>query len=318
MKRVYRLIGLLIGLVATVAFVAYSVNTLTIEDLSLYITTPVLVGIVIAALLYATIIPVSAWAWRGMLADVGTTKSWRELVMIMAITQMAKYLPGNIGHHIGRAGMSLARGISIRPFFLTVFMETLLALFAALVIGLMGAVYSRSGLATLKLGNELAIVLMLAGLVILGLLIYRPFVSQLLRRFAPNYINLTQDTLLPLTPTLLKAFSAFSLNYVMIGVGLWLMASTILPEMEHDFMLLLSSFALAWVVGFFTPGAPAGLGVREAIMLGILSTSYPGSSGLFIIISLRLATILGDSLCFLIGYTMLLSQRRGAYLLGDK
>jgi len=312
LKKIYRFLGLLIGLVAVVAFIGYTVKTLTIADISHYITAPAIGGIVVAALLYATIIPVSAWAWKNMLADIGCHHSWYELSMIMGLTQMAKYLPGNVGQHIGRAAMSMTRGIAIQPFLLTVFSETLLALLAALVIGMTGAFFSHAGLASFASGHQTIFIPALVGLLIIALLLYRPVVPRLLKRFAPAYGNSSLAGLLPHSFTLLRALAAYCLNYVMIGLGIFLMATALLPEAKHDFMLLLASFSLAWVAGFFTPGAPAGLGVREVIMLGMLSASYPESNALLIIVCFRLATILGDSLCFLTAYIMLIFSRRAA------
>ena len=312
LKKIYRFLGLLIGLIAVVAFMAYTVKTLTIADISHYITAPAIGGIFVAALLYATIIPVSAWAWKNMLADIGCPHSWYGLSMIMGLTQMAKYLPGNVGQHIGRAAMSMTRGIAIQPFLLTVFSETLLALLAALVIGMTGAFFSQVGLASFASAHETIFIPALVGLLIVALLLYRPVVPRLLKRFAPAYGNSSLAGLLPHSFTLLRALAAYCLNYVMIGVGIFFMATALLPEVKQDFMLLLASFSLAWVAGFFTPGAPAGLGVREVIMLGMLSTSYPESNALLIIVCFRLVTILGDCLCFLTAYAMLIFSRRAA------
>ncbi|PFH10714.1 hypothetical protein BCF11_3143 [Collimonas sp. PA-H2] len=313
LKRIYRLLGLMIGLAAMIAFMGYAVKTLTIADITHYLTGPALAAILMAALLYATIIPVSAWAWKSMLADIGCPHSWHELSMIMGVTQMAKYLPGNVGQHIGRAAMSMTRGISIQPFLLTVFSETLLALLAALMIGTAGAFFSQAGLASFTSAHQTIFIPVLAGLLIIVLLLYRPLAPRLLRRFAPAYDSSSLAGLLPHSITLLKALVAYCLNYVTIGIGIFLIAMVLLPEAKHDFMLLLASFSLAWVAGFFTPGAPAGLGVREVIMLGMLSASYPGSSALLIIVAFRLATILGDSFCFLVAYAALIFSRRTAY-----
>ncbi|AIY40064.1 hypothetical protein; putative membrane protein [Collimonas arenae] len=309
LKKVYRALGLLIGLVTIVAFMGYTFKTLTMKDISRHLTAPVLGSIVIAALLYATIIPVSAWAWKRMLADIGYARPWRELSMIMGVTQIAKYLPGNVGQHIGRAAMSMARGITLRPFFITVFSETLLALLAALIVGSTGAFFSQAGLANFSSAHQTVFIPVLIGLLLLTLLLYRPLAPRLLKWLAPAN-NSTFEGMLPRLPTLFQAFGAYSLNYVTIGAGIFVMVTVLLPEMKHDFMLLLASFALAWVAGFFTPGAPAGLGVREVLMLGMLTPSYPGSSALLVIVGFRLVTILGDSICFLFAYLMLIFSRR--------
>ena len=64
---------------------------------------------------------------------------------------------------------------------------------------------------------------------------------------------------------------------------------------------LVAGFALAGIVGFVTPGAPAGLGVREGVMLLLLGTQYPAAEAGAIVVGLRLATTLGDILLFPIG-----------------
>jgi len=310
LKKIYRLLGLLIGLAAIVSFMGYTFKTLSIEDISSHLTAPVLTSIVIAAMFYATIIPVSAWAWKRMLADVGCTHAWGELSIIMGVTQIAKYLPGNVGQHIGRAAMSMARGITLRPFFITVFSETLLALLAALAVGSVGAFFSQAGLANFNSQHQKIFIPALIGLLVLALLLYQPLAPRLLKWLAPASSAASLEGLLPRLPALLLAFVAYSVNYLMIGAGIFVMATVLLPHMHHDFMLLLASFSLAWVAGFFTPGAPAGLGVREVIMLGMLGSSYSGSSALLVIVCFRLVTILGDSLCFLVAYAALFFSRR--------
>lgn len=298
-----------------VAFAVYAAEMLRGEDLSRYTTLPAMLGIVIGALFYASIIPISAWAWGRLLADAGTPKPLRELGMIMAITQMAKYLPGNVGQHIGRAAMSLSRGIGMRPFAVTVLIETVLALFAALLVGLAGATLSQTGPATIFKEREIALGLAvgIGCAMMLGLGASLRWLPYLLRRYAPVYADMQWLIYLPRRTTLLLSLAAYSLNYILVGIGLVFMARLLLPEMAtHDAMLLTGSFALAWVVGFFTPGAPAGMGVREVIMLSMISSSYAGPNGILLILALRLSTILGDGLCFLVGNAMLLfPYRRG-------
>lgn len=299
-----------------IAFAVYAVDMLRGEDLSRYATLPAMLGIVIGALFYAVIIPISAWAWGRLLADAGTPKPLRELGIIMAITQMAKYLPGNVGQHIGRAAMSLSRGIGMRPFAVTVLIETVLALFAALLVGLTGASLSQTGPVTFFENSEIGLggVVGIGCAMMFGLGAFLRWLPYLLRRYAPVHADMQWLIHLPRSTTLLLSLAAYCLNYILIGVGLVIMARLLLPEMvaTHDAMLLTSSFALAWVVGFFTPGAPAGLGVREVIMLSMISSSYAGPDGVLLILALRLATILGDGLCFLAGNAMLLfPHRRG-------
>lgn len=309
MKHIYRTIGLAIGIIATVAFVWYAARALDGQDLGRYTSLRSLMAIVIAAVFYASIIPVSAWAWQRLLAGMGVSRTWRELLEIMAITQLAKYVPGNVGVHLGRAGMSLARHIPARPLVASMLIEAVLAVAAALAIGLAGIALSSQALADEVRGSLwIAGAALLAAALALALL--RWLAPPLLRRFMPSHAGLLSEALMPGAAVTAAAFAAYALNYVFIGAGLVAMAHMVLPGMAHDPALLCASFALAWVAGFFTPGAPAGLGVREGLMLVILGASYASVDALFIVIAFRLATMLGDVLMFCAGYLLLLASRR--------
>lgn len=314
-KRVYRILGLAIGIIATAAFVWYAAHALRGQDLSRYTSMRSLLAIVIAAGFYASIIPVSAWAWQRLLRGMDVERPWRELVEIMAITQMAKYVPGNVGVHLGRAGMSIAKGIPSRPLVVSMLIEIVLAVAAALAIGLAGVALSSFGSGVLV--DELRTSLWVAAAVLvaatLALALLRFLAPPLLRRFAPRHAGLLSEGMMPRASVSARAFAAYSLNYVFIGIGLTAMAHVVLPDMTHDLALLCASFALAWVAGFFTPGAPAGLGVREGLMLIILGASYASADALFIVIAFRFATMLGDALLFLAGYALLLGSRRRAH-----
>jgi len=59
--------------------------------------------------------------------------------------------------------------------------------------------------------------------------------------------------------------------------------------------------AVAWVAGFVVPGAPAGLGVREAVLVaGLGHLTSPGVA-LALPLLLRLVTVLGDAAAFPLG-----------------
>ena len=59
--------------------------------------------------------------------------------------------------------------------------------------------------------------------------------------------------------------------------------------------------ALAWMAGFVTPGAPAGLGVREAVLLALLERLLTPQQALLVVVLWRVVTTLGDVVFFGIG-----------------
>lgn len=312
MKRRYRVLGVAAGLVVTALFVWYVVRSLRGHDLTVYATPRAALGIVLAALLWSTGAPLLALAWRGLLDGLGVRRSWRELFAIVGITQFAKYVPGNIAQYVGRVGMSLARGIRARPLSVTLILETLLVIAAAVVMGVGTGLLSDVGLDAVRdHGAQLALIALLIVLAIVGLFVFRRMAPALLRRLAPKYTPALEGALLPPQANIGRAFVLYCGMYVAMGFGLILLTHFLLPRAPHDYWLLIAVFALAWVVGFVTPGAPGGLGVREALMVLMLAPVYTAASASVLVIALRIATTLGDVLTLGTG-VLLLPRNRSA------
>ena len=306
MKRVYRTLGLLVGLIITALFILYVVRSLRGHDLSVYATPRAAIGILLATILWLIGAPLLALAWRGMLTGLGVRRSRRELFAIVGVTQFAKYLPGNVAQYIGRVGMSLARGIPARPLAVTLILETLLLIAAAVVMGVATGVLSEVGLKAVRLhGAQLVLIGALVVLAIAGLFLFRRIAPTLLRRFAPKYAPALDGTLLPPQTCLARAFVLYCCMYVVMGIGLILLSHFLLPDAPPDYWLLIAVFALAWVVGFVTPGAPGGLGVREGLMLLMLAPVFSAASASVLVIALRIATTLGDVLILAAGMVTL-------------
>lgn len=309
MKRHYRTAGFIATLIVTTLFVWYVVHSLRGQDLSIYATPRAALGIVLCALLWSCGAPLLALAWRGLLAGLEVSKPYRELFGIIGITQFAKYVPGNVAQYIGRAGMSLVRGIPPRPLAVTMILETLLVIAAAVVMGVGTGTLSDAGLTVVHIhGAQLALIAVLVALAIAGLFLFGRVAPPLLRRFATKYASALDGTLLPPRFRLAQAFALYCGMYVCMGIGLILLARCLLPGPPHDYWLLIAVFALAWVVGFVTPGAPGGLGVREGLMLLMLAPVYAAASASVLVIALRIATTLGDVLILTAGFLVLPRQ----------
>jgi hypothetical protein len=302
MRRALRNSGLAIGLLATAGVVVYASRTLHKADLGLFLTPRGMAGVGVAALAYTLIIPLSAIAWRRLLAGMECQQPWGQLFTIMGITQLAKYLPGNVGQHIGRAAMSLGRGIPLAVYLPSVMIEAVLASMAAALVGMAcaGAVAPDLALSNFAISPANArLLVILVALAVLACLYLAP---RLLERIsATKYVSKRVLTL-PDTRAIRYALFIYIGNYILVGLGITVMALVMTEVPASNWLLLTGSFALAWVVGFFTPGAPAGLGVREGVMLALLQFKLAHTDALLVVMGLRLATTAGDILCFAVAF----------------
>jgi uncharacterized membrane protein YbhN (UPF0104 family) len=64
------------------------------------------------------------------------------------------------------------------------------------------------------------------------------------------------------------------------------------------FSVLCGSYVIAWLAGLITPGAPAGVGVRELVLLFLLGEQIPAADLLLAVVLGRIVTVVGDLLFF--------------------
>jgi uncharacterized membrane protein YbhN (UPF0104 family) len=63
----------------------------------------------------------------------------------------------------------------------------------------------------------------------------------------------------------------YTLAWPVLGLALWLLARGVGPAAATHLPLMIGAFALAWVAGFAVVISPGGLGVREAVLVGLLA-----------------------------------------------
>ncbi|MEO6102829.1 MAG: lysylphosphatidylglycerol synthase domain-containing protein [Pseudoxanthomonas sp.] len=301
MSRFWRIATACVALALAGYFIYFVAKTVDVGVVKNALSSPLeWIAIFGAALLYALIIPVTAWAWRRLLTVQHETWSWPTLAVLLGLTQLAKYIPGNVAQHATRAALSLRAGIGTRAFVATVSQETVLAVAASLLVGLPLMALSSPGLGQISpqsLGALLVIAAVLAVAVIV-LASARLNPKELLGHSNRLVRLLGHVGGLPGSATTLMALAAYAFNYLVIGLGLWLVARA--TDMPHgmDFALVTGTFALSWALGFLAPGAPAGLGAREGIMLLLLRGSAPDETLLVFVVLARMVTMLGDAVCF--------------------
>ena len=226
-------------------------------------------------------------AWRHLLAACGHELPSAVAHAVYGRSQIAKYLPTNALHVIGRHLMGRALGVSHARLVRSALYES-----AALV--------ACAGLiATPLLAGPVWLLLptCLAGLAALA--------ARGRRRAAPP--PPAHDGPAPATPSRLAAAGLHYLAFFLLTGGvLWLLgvAAAGGPDAAPTatatgFARSLSVTALAWLVGFLTVGAAAGIGVREAVLIACLSPTIGGAEAAAVAVALRAVTVLGDTLFFL-------------------
>lgn len=239
--------------------------------------------------------------WHMLLRDNGIVVSWKQTQIIFAITQFGKYLPGNVGQYLGRVAMAREIDIPVPIVLGTMFVEVLWAAGIAAGLSALSLLLFVDGQA-LGLNSQLGPVQLGLGVVIL---LAMPWLGiGFLNRYLPGLVKrLVGDGMIvaprPLTTFLVAAL--FLLCFMLLGLILKLQAQWFFGVQEGSVLELTCLFAIAWLFGYLVPGAPGGLGVREAMMALLLSPVLGAGAAVGLGVTLRVTTTAGDAVAFLLG-----------------
>jgi glycosyltransferase 2 family protein len=257
-------------------------------------------GMVAALALYCATYLTGAKSWQLVLHSLGNRLDYRESLGILTISQFAKYLPGNIGHHLGRVLLARRAGIRTDAAITSVGLDTVLAVSAAAfcasgALQLLPEISTRYGFA---IGRNVAIVLAV-GAIAAGIAVAFPaprsHLAQALRhcRSLVARGNRGRSAM---------AWFQYVINFALGAAALGCISAAFTSQPLLALPSLIGVYALAWLVGFLVPGAPAGLGVREALLVLGLSPLLGQDAATATTALFRVVTVAGDGMAFVLGW----------------
>jgi glycosyltransferase 2 family protein len=272
LRRVLHWGGSSLALIGVV-FVAFRLHSYWL-DLDLSRVTSLAWGLIAAfALIYGSANLLLALAWWHLLRYLGASATRLGSIRIYGISQLARYLPGNIFHLAGRQALGMAEGIPAGILAKSAIWELGSIAVAGVLFGWMILPLLSSGF------PEEAGVLLLLGSTALIAGLLRGMVGR-----QPAWSFLWQMLFLLVSGAVFVAL----LHMVAGGEGL---------NARH-WLTIGGAYIAAWLVGLVTPGAPAGVGVREMILLLLLKGIVAEMDLLLAVLLGRLVTVVGDLLFF--------------------
>lgn len=239
--------------------------------------------------------------WYLLLRDHNISVRLGAAVGIFFIAQFGKYLPGNIGHHVGRIVMARQAGIPGSVVLNTMLTELLLGmgmltgmvmLSIALFVDIQAyGMFPQFGV--LQLGLCMVALLCMPWL---GIGVLNRYLPRLARRLSGGGAIVA-----PSLRTALLSSALFLLSFMIMGLVLKLQARWFFDVTAGGVFELTCLFAVAWLAGYLVPGAPGGLGVREAMMVLVLSPVLGAGTAVALGVTLRVTTTLGDAIVFVLG-----------------
>ena len=281
-----RIVGVLLG-AAAIAFLALAlVKTYdrlpreTLDIRPLFAVAAVVVG--------AAAYVLNGLVWRFLMQRPGMHLSASQAIRIVSLSQIAKYVPGGIWQPVSWIAMTSSLGISASAAGVTLLALMALDVASALIVGplLLALNDATSGFTWLLL------------VVPVSVAVVHPRVLSKFVRLAQRLIRRlnTGDVSLVPAPRLYAALVGKLPVWLLLGVANLLAARAMHISGPGDWLLLTGGYAVAWAVGFLALPVPSGLGIREAVFIFILRTSFPIATAVLLAVSLRLLYIVVEGL----------------------
>jgi glycosyltransferase 2 family protein len=229
----------------------------------------------------------SLMVWRELLADLGTRLSVASAWRIMFIGQLAKYIPGSIWPVLAQSELGADYGIPRRRSALSVLLSYAVMTCSGLVVAAITLPFARA-----RTTDQYYWILILIPVSIV--ILSPPVLNRLLAlvlRLARQPALEQGVSLAGLTRTMAWAIASWLCN----GLVVYVLLRQLAGHPQGTLLVSVGAYSLSWAVGFVAVFAPAGAGVREAVMVAVLSTRTTTAIALTIALVTRAMAVLCDA-----------------------
>jgi hypothetical protein len=279
-------------------------------DWSLLLSPRNLLVVLVILLLYAGHLILLPVVWRQTLRmTTGQNCPYAETAFVYLRSNLMKYLPGNVFQYVGRNEIALRRNLSHVDVALSTLLE--IAAMSISVVAMACVLYLpglKIWLETTDTGKLKWSLLLAVGLLLLATGIVW-FMRGRLSRFL-----LKIKSLLTLKNArnyfLCILYYAFWASYNSFLFVMLLRAIFGLSLSVQETTNLMGTFLFSWLVGFLAPGTPGGIGVREFVIVTMMSGRVGEEIIIPGILVYRIITTAGDFMAFAVARLLLYIQCR--------
>lgn len=232
--------------------------------------------------------------WWRVLRAMGQRPRFLETLRAFYIGHLGKYVPGKALVVVLRTALIRSKRVDTTVAAASVFVETLTMM-------AVGAVVAAAILGTLFRGEVRFLGLALLLAIGAGLPTYPPLFRRALRILKVDRANPKIDKAIDGLDARVMGLGwlTISIGWCFFGLSMWAVMHSLPPDLVTpsitDLPLLTAAVALAMVAGFLSL-LPGGIGVRELVVIPLLSPVFGSVAAILAAVLLRLAWMAGELL----------------------
>ncbi len=227
--------------------------------------------------------------------------SLSQSLRVFFVANLAAYLPGTYWFIAWRLVLNRKFGVgSLQTAVVTVLEQFLLVCSGGLVTLVGMGTFAR------WTNDALRLTWMISLLTVIGLVLIHPKSYQFVVRTIKKRFNRDIPNVSISYPAMIGLLALSLFTWILGSLSLWFLMAIWLPQLSlGNLWEIAPIFAGSWLIGYFTPIAPSGLGVREGVMAIALTTLNLSTAAGFILAMLSrlvivLADLLGAGICWLL------------------
>jgi uncharacterized membrane protein YbhN (UPF0104 family) len=206
---------------------------------------------------------------------------------IWFLSNLARYVPGNLWSYVGAVELARREGVARRVTLSVMALTQLLWVGVALLAGLPVLLAERARLGRPALLGAVVVVVA-AGLAAL-------FRRQLLALARRRLRGLDLADLTPSAATVALLVVGYAVYWAVTGLAFATLVASMYPLDVSDVPLVVAAYAAAYAVGFLALLTPAGLGIREGVLVVALAPVLPAGPALVVALVSRLWMMLVEA-----------------------
>lgn len=276
--------------------------------------------LVLSGTLYAVGLVPMAWFWYRALAALGQPAPWPAVLRAYFLGHLGKYVPGKALAIILRVAAVSKWVRSLRVAIMSALLETL----TMMAVG----AFLAAALSIVVLRLEPRLAALAAGMAAAAGIPTLPPIAKRVARIGISRVKHESELELPpTTPADVEAtlhgidwrlltagWIAAGLCWLLLGLSLWATLRAIGVESVHpirDLPMMIAAVAFAVVAGFLSL-LPGGLGVRDALLVPLLTHVCDAANALVAAVLLRLVWLVSEVAACGILYVMARWEHHGA------
>ncbi|OOB79961.1 MAG: hypothetical protein BEN18_02210 [Epulopiscium sp. Nuni2H_MBin001] len=303
-NKVIQFIG---GIIIIICF-AFIINTLRGIEINWVdvLTNPkVIVLILICSCILAVLLYGVAFAWANIVEYIQPNQVQRKILCSIYIkSSIAKYLPGNIMNLVGRNVLAIKYGFKQVNIATSTLIEIVFFAGTTLILATLFSLNSFKHWIEIILDYvnlPFLFVLVLCAITCVFIAIFIINRRMPLKQVVSNYINMK------FLVVAIRCITLYSIFFITSGIVMFVILFTTfdIPFSMTIALQIIGCYIISYFIGYITPGAPGGIGIREAILIISLSTIITEEYVVVATLLHRVITILSDVIIYLVNQFIL-------------